>query len=65
MSIRTICDGCERTLRDVEIEVTAERQPMVGGGGIPSGRFHLCRDCARTAFAAIALVRTKKSSVSS
>lgn len=51
MSTKICCDGCGCDLsKGLGPEVTGERRVMSGGGGLPSGEFHLCMVCSVVAF---------------
>lgn len=61
MSTRTICDGCDKTLRARQVVVEGRRVDGLGGGGIPD-EFHLCSDCGHSVFDALRVRRTSSSS---
>lgn len=54
---KTFCDGCGAALGvgagHPAAALTGDRASHMGGGGMPSGRFHLCGDCGSYAFRAL------------
>lgn len=55
MATKIVCDGGCGTEWDSggylgSPAITGERTNGMGGGGLPSGEFHWCYDCAKAAF---------------
>lgn len=50
MSTKIICDGCDAPLDERDVVLEGQRANGLGGGGLPSGDFHLCLACSTVAF---------------